>query len=182
MNVLFLYGPPGVGKYTISRLISQKLGYGLLHNHLTVDFVSGIFPFGSAKYRKLNKELRVDMLKAALRNRVRGLVMTYAFALNKREDWKEVEGFRRTVVSRGGHFFFVELRCDSRTLFRRIARTDRRHFQKITSPRKLKELLSSHQFHSSDRYPANAATRIFDTTTILPTKTATMIIDSLHLR
>ncbi len=45
MKVIFLYGPPAVGKLTIAKVIAEKTGYKLLHNHLIVNPIAEIFPF-----------------------------------------------------------------------------------------------------------------------------------------
>ncbi len=43
MQLVFLYGPPGVGKYTIGLELAARTGFRLLHNHLTVNLVSAVF-------------------------------------------------------------------------------------------------------------------------------------------
>ncbi len=35
MQLVFLYGPPGVGKLTVGNALSALTGYKLFHNHLT---------------------------------------------------------------------------------------------------------------------------------------------------
>ena len=53
MHLLFLYGPPASGKYTIARIIAEQTGLPLFHNHLIVDAVAAVFPFGSANFIRL---------------------------------------------------------------------------------------------------------------------------------
>ena len=45
MHVVFLYGPPAVGKLTIAQELQKKLGYKLLHNHLLISVFDNIFDF-----------------------------------------------------------------------------------------------------------------------------------------
>jgi replication-associated recombination protein RarA len=45
MKLLFLYGPPAVGKLTVAREVSALTGYRLFHNHLTVNLTLAVFDF-----------------------------------------------------------------------------------------------------------------------------------------
>ncbi len=36
MRLVFIYGPPGVGKLTVARELAALTGFKLFHNHLTV--------------------------------------------------------------------------------------------------------------------------------------------------
>ncbi|MFH1236338.1 MAG: AAA family ATPase [Parcubacteria group bacterium] len=181
MNLVFLYGPPAAGKYTVGSIISKSLGYGFLHNHVTVDFVEGIFPFGTSRYRKLNKDLRLQIIKAAVRCGAKGLVMTYLFALDSKSDWREFEHFRRAATSHSGKMYVVELRCERNELFKRITDKSRRRFHKISSRKKLRKVITSHVFQSSDRFRAKPTTLVFDTTHASPATTAKRILQSLKL-
>jgi replication-associated recombination protein RarA len=49
MNLIFLYGPPGVGKLTVAQELAGMTGYKLFHNHLTVDLVYAVFDFGTSR-------------------------------------------------------------------------------------------------------------------------------------
>ena len=47
MKLVFIYGPPAAGKLTIARKVAEKAGLALYHNHMIVDAVGAVFPFGS---------------------------------------------------------------------------------------------------------------------------------------
>lgn len=49
-HVIFLHGPPAAGKYTIGRELARLTGWPLFHNHLVVDLLLGLFPFGSSAF------------------------------------------------------------------------------------------------------------------------------------
>jgi hypothetical protein len=36
MDLVFLYGPPAAGKFTVGRELAAITGFGLFHNHLTL--------------------------------------------------------------------------------------------------------------------------------------------------
>ncbi len=44
MRLVFIYGPPGVGKLTVATALATLTGYRLCHNHLTVNLVTALFP------------------------------------------------------------------------------------------------------------------------------------------
>ncbi|MFD2498935.1 hypothetical protein ACFSTI_08890 [Rhizorhabdus histidinilytica] len=47
MQLVFLHGPVAAGKLTVARLVAERTGIALFHNHLVVDAVAAVFPFGS---------------------------------------------------------------------------------------------------------------------------------------
>lgn len=57
MKLLFLYGPPAVGKFTVAKEWAALTGFKFLHNHLTIDLVTSVFEPRSDPYFYL---LRVD--------------------------------------------------------------------------------------------------------------------------
>ncbi|HEX8767073.1 MAG TPA: hypothetical protein VF714_01815, partial [Jatrophihabitans sp.] len=53
MNLIFLHGPAAAGKLTTAQALGNRLGYPVFHNHLTVDLLTTVFPFGSAPFTRL---------------------------------------------------------------------------------------------------------------------------------
>jgi deoxyadenosine/deoxycytidine kinase len=47
-TVVFIYGPIAVGKFTVAKMLSKKLGYKLSHNHHINDFIKEVF--GGSNY------------------------------------------------------------------------------------------------------------------------------------
>ena len=56
MKLVFIYGPPAAGKLTIARKVAEKAGLALFHNHLIVDAVGAVFPFGSEHFKRLREK------------------------------------------------------------------------------------------------------------------------------
>jgi shikimate kinase len=46
-RLVFLYGPPAVGKLTVARAMAVRERFRILHNHLTIDPVTEILQFGT---------------------------------------------------------------------------------------------------------------------------------------
>ena len=65
MKLIFLYGPAASGKLTIARELATLTGFALFHNHLVVDAVAAVFPFGSERFVKLREQFWLAMFHEA---------------------------------------------------------------------------------------------------------------------
>ncbi len=43
MDLVYLYGPPAVGKLTIATELARRTGFKVFHNHLSIDCVKPVF-------------------------------------------------------------------------------------------------------------------------------------------
>ena len=57
MALMVLDEPPVVGKLTVGREASALTGFPLFDNHLVVDVVTAVFPFGMLEFRELREQL-----------------------------------------------------------------------------------------------------------------------------
>jgi len=108
MHLVFVFGPPAVGKMTVGREICARTGYKLLHNHMTVEPVLDVFPFGSPPFRRLVDEFRRRILEKAVLA-LDGLVMTMVWGLDLEEDLTLVSSYVELVERSDGQVTFVEL-------------------------------------------------------------------------
>jgi hypothetical protein len=65
MDMVFLYGPPGVGKLTVSKALAELTGFKVFHNHLTIDAVVPVFDFGTPPCGRLLRVMRAAVLAEA---------------------------------------------------------------------------------------------------------------------
>src|ERR1700744_3598970 len=56
MDLVFIHGPAAAGKLTVGKALAALTGYPLFHNHLIVDAVAAVFPFGSAAFVRLRQD------------------------------------------------------------------------------------------------------------------------------
>jgi len=63
MRLVFLFGLPGSGKLTVAREPSALTGWKLFHNHLTVDLLLAVFPFGCKEFIELREQIRSRCLR-----------------------------------------------------------------------------------------------------------------------
>lgn len=138
MILVFLYGPPAVGKLTIAKILSEKTGFKLLQNNSVNRVVQKIFPFGSAPFQRVVQELRLTIFREAALESV-DLITTFVYAHHLDD------GFVRAMldaVSLRGRALFVQLTCSESVLLERIRNPERKGHNKLTDRRILKEMLA----------------------------------------
>jgi shikimate kinase len=171
VQVVFLYGPPGAGKYTIGVELAARTGFRLFHNHLTVNLVSAVFERDSEVWLRLLRGVRRDIVTEAARHGV-SLVMTGAFSGTSEhaEAWRTM---LEPVRAEGASVHFVQLTCERDELFRRITGDSRRTLDKLIDPGRLADLLD--RFDMFSPAPVGEHLRL-DVTHVAPSKSATRII------
>ncbi len=131
MDLVFLHGPPAAGKLTTARALERVVGYPVFHNHLVVDLLTGLFPFGSSAFVRLREQFWVAVFSEAAAGD-RSLIFTFT------PDRTVPAGFPGRVADAveraGGRVRFVRLRVSDAEQERRIDRPDRREFHKVTDP------------------------------------------------
>ena len=96
-KVVFVYGPPAVGKLTVASLLAERTGFKLSHNHAIIDAVVPLFDYGTRAFRELVNRFREEIIETAVRERI-NFVMTYGYVAEE-----------ESVVAR-----YVELSGDER--------------------------------------------------------------------
>ncbi|QIK65364.1 AAA family ATPase [Nocardioides sp. HDW12B] len=112
MRLVVVFGPPAVGKMTVGREICARTGFKLLHNHMTIEPVLEIFPFGSPPFDRISGGLRRDVVREAAEFGLPGLVLTFVWGIELEGDAETVAEYDEIVRSRGGTVDYVELYAD----------------------------------------------------------------------
>jgi cytidylate kinase len=127
-HLIFVYGPPAAGKYTVSRLLSELTGLPLFHNHLIVDAVGAVFPFGSENFAKLRERFWLETMDAAL-GEGRSLIFTFQPENTVTEDFPaKVEAI---AARYGASLTYIHLTLSKEGQLERIANADRAKFGKL---------------------------------------------------
>src|SRR6266446_1998140 len=137
MKLIFIYGPAAAGKLTIARELVALTGYAVFHNHLIVDAVSSIFPFGSERFIKLREQFWLTMLREAA-EAGRSTIFTFAPEASVALDFPERA--KQQIESAGGRVHFVRLLVSPEEQERRIGNPDRAEFGKLRSLELLRQL------------------------------------------
>ncbi|HVJ21291.1 MAG TPA: AAA family ATPase [Polyangiaceae bacterium] len=147
MRLLFLYGPPAVGKLTVAKLLARRSGYVLFHNQLTVDLAQQIFPWGSAEYVDLVDRLRLEIMQRAAKAEVSGMIFTFVYAHPL--DLPFVRKVQRVLRRHDGSTHFYQLTCQREDLFQRVKQDSRRDHEKIRTKKTLQRVLDRYDLHTA---------------------------------
>jgi hypothetical protein len=176
MRLVFLYGPPGVGKLTVGSELAALTGFRLIHNHLTVDLVTALFPGfpRSEAWIRLIRRIRRDVYEEATREGV-DFILTMAPRASDREVLEGICTTIEPVTSTGGTVLFVQLACDRAVLLERVQSGTRRARSKLTDP----QVLVDH-YELGATFPFEPHVRI-DTTHTPPAEAAAQIAEHFAL-
>jgi len=172
MELVFLHGPAAAGKLTVARLLAARTGHPLFHNHLVVDAVGAVFPFGSPEFRRLREAFWLQTFEAAAREG-RSLIFTFAPEATVSHDFPAAAV--RAVEAAGGRVRFFALACPDGEQDRRIEAASREAFGKLRSLELLRTLRGQGAFD----YPDLPAELVLDTSQMPPETAASRIADRL---
>jgi chloramphenicol 3-O-phosphotransferase len=129
-RVIVLHGPPASGKHTIALELSRVAGLPLFHNHLTVDLLLALFPFGSPAFAGHRERIWLDLMADAV-GAGSSLIFTFNPERTVSSDFPAVLAAR--IRERGGATAFVQVECPESEIERRIESDSRRAFRKLAS-------------------------------------------------
>lgn len=176
MKLVFLYGLPATGKYTVAKELAAISGYKLFHNHLVVDMLLSVFEFGSEPFVALREDIWLSVFEEASAAGIPGMIFTFnpetsvsnSFAANAKE----------AVVSAGGSIDFVEVTAPHEELLRRIENPDRQQHRKLTSVTLFEQLHADGVFDTSHMPKPRVS---IDTSTCTAAEAAVKIAKQLRL-
>lgn len=174
MKLIFLYGPAASGKLTVARALAAATRYPLFHNHLALDAVTSVFPFGSEPAIRLRSLYWLSMFEEAARQ-ARPLIFTFAPERTVPDSF--IAETRTAVEGHGGEVVFVELQVSPEEQMRRVENADRKASKKIHS----REVLRKFRDGGGAAYPPIPADLVIDTEVMDPEAAAQAIIEALAL-
>jgi chloramphenicol 3-O-phosphotransferase len=130
MELVFIHGPPAAGKLTVAKALVDLTGYPLFHNHLVVDALSAVFPFGSEAFVRLRQAFWLEVFETAAAEG-RSLIFTFAPESTVPADF--VAQAQARVAKAGGSVRFVALEISDEEQERRLVAEDRARFNKLRS-------------------------------------------------
>jgi DNA polymerase III delta prime subunit len=175
MNLVFIYGPPGVGKLSVARELARETGYRLFHNHVSITCAESVFDFGTKPFWRVVGGIRDMVFEEAATHHV-SLIFTFVYA--HPQDDQHVERMCGFVEAQGGRALLVRLACSREELERRLPQPGRAEAGKLASLETLRELLESHDLFS----PVTGRESLeIDNTGRAPAEVAGLIVSHYHL-
>lgn len=174
MKLIFLYGPAACGKLTVAKALAALTNYPLFHNHLVLDAVTSVFPFGGEPFVRLRSLYWLSMFEEAARQD-RPLIFT--FAPERTVPASFIEETRAAVEAHGGEVCFVELQVSPEGQMQRVENPDRKASKKIHS----REVLKKFRDGGGAAYRPIPSDLVIDTEALAPDAAAQRIMDALAL-
>ena len=138
MKLIFIYGPPAVGKLTVAEKLSEATKIPVFHNHHSRDLVKDIYGDNLLQHYALVDKIRFDVLEYCAHNNT-DLIFTYVYG--GAADDGNVKAFINKIESNGGEVVFVELTADASDLVDRVDNDSRKRFKKLLDKKVMSELI-----------------------------------------
>jgi hypothetical protein len=151
MQLIFIHGPVASGKLTIARELAAWTGLPLFHNHLVVDTLLTVFPFGSAAFMRLREAMWNDVFDAALAEG-RSLIFTFAPERTVAPDFPARIAAR--MAAGGGRVDFVAVTCAPDVQRERMENASRQASGKLSSAALFDQLAADGAFDYPELPPA----------------------------
>ena len=180
-TLLFIVGPPAVGKMTVGEQIAARTGLRLFHNHMAIEPVLRFFPFDSPPFGRLVDRFRRDLIEEVAASDLPGLIFTFVWAFDLPGDELAVDGFAKPFRRRGGRVLFLELEASQEERLRRnrgASRLAEKPSKRDVafSERNLLELDQQYRLDSGGRFDGSTDYLRIDNTKRSPADVADMTI------
>ncbi|MFC0672473.1 hypothetical protein [Brachybacterium hainanense] len=176
MDLVFLHGPAAAGKLTTARALEDLVGLPVFHNHLVVDALTAVLPFGSASFVHLREAFWLAVMREAARE---DRSLSFTFAPEPTVGHGFAERVRATVEEQGGRVRFVRLEVSEQVQEQRIENPDRAEFHKLNSRATLRRLRATETAAAVEQPPADL---VIDTGISSPKASARAIAHAFDLR
>lgn len=175
MRIIFIHGPVASGKLTIARELAARAGLPLFHNHMVVDTLLSVFPFGSDAFVRLREAMWNQVFDAALAEG-RSLIFTFAPERTVAPDFPARLAAR--MAAGGGRVDFVAINCAPEVQRQRMENASRQASGKLSSAALFDELAAGGAFDYPDLPPAVVTV---DSALMTAEEAARMIAEGLGL-
>ena len=185
-TLLFVLGPPAVGKMTVGQAIADRTGMRVLHNHLTIEPVLRFFDFGTPAFDRLVGGFRERIIAEVAASDLPGLVCTFVLDFDDPGEWVTLDRYAEPFRERAGRVLYLEL---SATRSVRLARNESapRLAEKpskrdlTASRRNLLALDERHRLNSAGEFRDRPDYLCVDNTALAPDEVADRTIDRFGL-
>jgi hypothetical protein len=108
-RLVILFGPPAVGKMAVGKEMARLTGMRLFHNHMALEPVLQLFPYGSPPFERVVRQFRNAVFEEAARADGPGLIYTCMWDLDDDEMNRYIDWVVSLFERQGATAGFVEL-------------------------------------------------------------------------
>lgn len=186
MKLIIIFGPHAVGKMTVGQELAKITKLKLFHNHMTIDVASDLFENIPKERNKLINLFRKEIFEAYSKSDEYGMIFTYMWAFNRKEDWEYIDYVEKLFSSRGAELYFVELEADydlrierNKTENRLLNKPTKRNLEKSESL--FRSLENTYRLNSFDGEVAKENYIRIDNSNLQPEEAALIIKNKFSL-
>ncbi len=184
-TLVFLFGPPAVGKMTVGQELERLTGYRLFHLHQIVDLVLRYFPYSvvaDSPYERLVVSFRRQFFEEAARSGL-NLITTAGWRFDLPAEEEAVRSYTRPFLERGGRVCTVELQAPLETRIARNETENRRQHKQVawSTAEYLRADAAAHRYESGGTLPLALPLLQIDTTELSAAATARRICEHFGL-
>ena len=110
-KLVLITGPQAVGKMTVGQELTKITNLKLFHNHMSIDFVSNFFSYGTEIGRNLVNKIRMEILEAVAKSDLEGIIFTVVMAYDCKEDVEQMEKMKNSFKENNGEVYYIELQA-----------------------------------------------------------------------
>lgn len=186
MKLIIIFGPHAVGKMTVGQKLQEMTKLKLFHNHMTIDIVSDLFENMPEERKRLTSLFREEIFKAFSKSNEYGMIFTFMWALDEKEDTQYIEKVEKIFKDQGAEIYFVELEAEynirqerNLTENRLLNKPSKRNINK--SEKLFKEIENTYRLNS---YPGEIKKENYikiNNSNLEPNEVAKMIIEKFKI-
>lgn len=146
MKLLLLFGNCAVGKMTVGQELAKITPFRLFHNHMMIEPVLEVFgEFNTDVIFKLRRTIFEEFAKSDQY----GLIFTFMWAFDHREDWDYIESVKRIFNLADEDIYYVELVAPQEI---RLARNSTENRLRNKASKRDLEASNRRLIHDDERY------------------------------
>src|SRR5499427_6550262 len=184
--LLFVVGPPAVGKMSVGQAITERTGLRLFHNHLAIELAMRYFDYGTPAFRRIDGAIRRLVIEEVAASDLPVLVFTFVWAFDLPEEQEYVDECAKPFRERGARVLFVELEATEAERLKRTAgvsrlaeKPSRRNLD--ASRRDLLDTDARYQLNSGGKFDDGPDYLRIDNTRLTPGEVAERVIEHFAL-
>ena len=128
MKLVFIYGPPAVGKLTVAKELAKLTNFKVFHNHTTNDLVINFETFGTKRFWKYVQRIKKVIYDLAFENGT-NLITTGCYA--KGHDDSSIKRKIALFKKNKSQIYYVRLNCNKNQLKKRLVEESRKEHRKL---------------------------------------------------